>query len=179
MYVCKTCMSQQKFNFAEEGFEKIDFSWIFFCSINSNHLVTMSARNNKKSFVCPVCHDTTLDGQVNHWVRNQNGGGVVCPTLLGIACGVCGDCSHTTKKCLQKKREDRARRRSMYMSVVSSEYISEVNKSGVISGVNKSEVNKSEVDHNRKVEELKRISADTPPTIIENKKKEVRRVFYS
>lgn len=126
--------------------------------------LTLAARN-KKSFVCPVCHDTTLDGQVNHWVRNQNGGGVVCPTLLGIACGVCGDCSHTTKKCLQKKREDRARRRSMYMSVVSSEYISEVNK--------------SEVDHNRKVEELKRISADTPPTIIENKKKEVRRVFYS
>ena len=131
--------------------------------------LTLAARN-KKSFVCPVCHDTTLDGQVNHWVRNQSGC-AVCPTLLGIACGVCGDCRHSTKKCLEKKREDRARRRSMYMSVVSSEYISGVNKS--------EEGNKSEVDHNRKMEELKRITADTPPTIIENKKKEVRRVFYS
>ena len=143
--------------------------------------LTLAARN-KKSFLCPVCHDTTLDGHLNHWVRNQNGS-VVCPTLLGIACGVCGDVNHTTKKCLEKKREDRARRRSMYMSVVSSEYgvsgaESGVDKSGVISGVDKSGVI-SEVDHNRKVEELKRITADTPPTIIKNKKKEVRRVFYS
>jgi len=132
----------------------------------------MSAARNKKSFLCPVCHDTTLDGQLNHWVRNQNGGGVVCPTLLGIACGVCGDVNHTTKKCLEKKREDRARRRSMYMSVVSDEY-------GLLSGAT-SRV-KEAVDHTRKVEELKRITADTPSTTttIENKKKEVRRVFYS
>jgi len=128
----------------------------------------MSARN-KNTFVCPVCHDTTLDGHLKHWVRNQNGC-VVCPTLLGIACDVCGDLSHTTKKCLEKKREDRARRRSMYMS----EY------GGVVSGgvVSGAKTPTTVVDHHRKVEELKRIASDTPP-IVENKKKEVRRVFYS
>jgi hypothetical protein len=60
----------------------------------------------------------------------------------------------------------------MYMSVVSDEY-------GLLSGAT-SRV-KEAVDHTRKVEELKRITADTPSTTttIENKKKEVRRVFYS
>ena len=146
----------------------------FFLFINyfENHIREMSIQkqsssSHRKTFLCPVCHDTTLDGQVNHWVRNQNGC-VVCPTLLGIACGVCGDCGHTTKKCLEKKREDRAQRRSMYMSV--SEYTGSRFSSGVRCG--------TAADQERKVEELKRITADNTPTI-ENKKIGCIRVYVS
>ena len=116
----------------------------------------------QSAFVCPVCHDTTMDGHLKHWVRNQNGS-VVCPTLLGIACGVCGDRSHTTKKCLQKKREDRALRRSMYLTVSDC------------GGVQESSSRKE--DQVRKVEELKRITADN--TIKTNKEISFMRVFYS
>jgi len=153
--------------------EKIDFIGFFlfiFPNQNDNRR-NMSAQKqtfNNKTFLCPVCHDTTLDGQVNHWVRNQSGC-AVCPTLLGIACGVCGDCRHSTKKCLDKKREDRARRRSMYMSVT-NESGGVVVKSGVVIT--------AAADQARKVEELKRITADKPSTV-GNKKKEIMRVFYS
>lgn len=134
-----TCGYKIIFNFAEM-LKKIDFlrAVLFIFKSKQNMSVKTQSSSYKKSFLCPVCHDTTLDGQVNHWVRNQNGC-AVCPTLLGISCGVCGDSSHTTKKCLQKKREDRARRRSMYKSL-SDEY-GGVRTDTVISGAGEMGVN--------------------------------------
>jgi hypothetical protein len=65
---------------------------------------------------------------------------------------------------------------SEYGGVVSGGVVS----GGVVSGgvVSGAKTPTTVVDHHRKVEELKRIASDTPP-IVENKKKEVRRVFYS
>ena len=130
----------------------------------------MSVNKKQSSFVCPVCNDTSFDGHLEHWVRNQGNGSVVCPTILGISCGVCGERSHTTKKCLEKKREDRARRRSVYMSASD---MRESESKGVLI------CNNSKSEQVRKVEELKRITADTPIVKIEKKERSFMRVFYS
>lgn len=126
---------------------------------------------SRKQFECPVCHDSTKDGHLNHWVRSQSGS-AVCPTLLGIRCSECGDTTHTTKKCLEKKREDRDRRRKLFkMNMTQSSSSSEAPESAPAAA-----------EHLRKVEELKRITADKAVGKEDDHKKkdtQFARVFYS
>ena len=125
----------------------------------------------KKQFECPVCHDSTKDGHVEHWVRRN--GSAVCPTLLGIRCGECGDTTHTTKKCLEKKREDRDRRRRLF----------KLNMHSASGDTVKSSESVPPAEHLRKVEELKRITADKAVgngDELNNKKDAIfTRVFYN
>ena len=107
---------------------------------------------SRKQFECPVCHDSTKDGHVEHWVRRN--GSAVCPTLLGIRCGECGDTNHTTKKCLEKKREERDRRRTLFKLNMHSYSTGDMVKSTAATE------SVPPAEHLRKVEELKRISAD-------------------
>jgi len=105
-----------------------------------------------KNFECPVCHYRTLNGHLEHWVRSKSGMSVVCPTLLGIPCRQCGDSSHTTKKCIETKRDERDRRLQLYKS----EMCTLVTHRQLGAGERKD----SAAVLIRKVEELKRITAD-------------------
>jgi len=113
-----------------------------------------------KKFVCPVCHYRTLNGHLEHWVRSKSGGNVVCPTLLGITCRQCGDSSHTTKKCIETKRDERDRRRKLYKSEMCTLVTHRQLGAGAGACAGAGECKDSAAVLIRKVEELKRITAD-------------------
>lgn len=123
-------------------------------------------KKQKPFFVCPVCHETGTDiTSLSHWVRSKTGS-VVCPTLLGQKCSTCGDSGHLSKKCLERKREERDLRRHLYRIEAATT------------------INRSLIIHqpvSRREEELKRIFSNTKkkPEVahITEKEKQIIRVF--
>ena len=62
---------------------------------------------------CKVCYDAGLPvtDYTSHFVKDQPGpnGKVVCPTLLGQKCLMCGVAGHTSSYCSQKNQQDAER----------------------------------------------------------------------
>lgn len=92
---------------------------------NGNHTLTLSRGPNTSSNVrkfpdgwvgpadmpfCKVCYDAGLPvaDYTDHYVKDQPGpnGKVVCPTLLGQKCLMCGVAGHTSSYCSQKNQQD-------------------------------------------------------------------------
>ena len=66
----------------------------------------MSTNKKQQQFkapFCKVCFDAgkTEKEYSSHYVRSDPGPNskVVCPTLLSLSCGYCGNCGHTPKFC--------------------------------------------------------------------------------
>lgn len=121
----------------------------------------------KSFFVCPVCHETGTDNtSLSHWVRSKSGS-VVCPTLLGNACAECGDSGHTTKKCLERKREERDLRRSLYQIEAAASHTT------TLSSYYPEYIDDQQQREEQREEELKRILSNAKKNNHDNRKDEV------
>ena len=136
-------------------------------------------KKQKPIFVCPVCNESGPNTtSLSHWVRSEHGS-VICPTLSGQRCGECGENGHTTKKCLEMKRELRDKRRRQYQA---QQQQPEQNFSAVhqSTGVQIRRYGAYGAESKRE-EELRRIISDVKkkPEVINEKDRQIVRVFNS
>lgn len=129
-----------------------------------------------KSF-CKVCFDAgkSESEYSSHFVRNERGGKVVCPTLLNLNCTYCHKKGHTKSYCkdLKKdqKRSEKSFKRFEFETKESKEKeIKKVEKKNVFAALDSDEESDEESDKEEDYpEEFPALSANV--TIRENQKK--------
>ena len=73
------------------------------------------ARTFTKTPFCTVCIDAGRPDANTHFVRDRPGGKVVCPYLLSLECGYCGEVGHTPSHCpILKRNSQEARQHRLH-----------------------------------------------------------------
>ena len=132
----------------------------------------MSSSVKSVKCFCKVCFDAgkSESEYSSHFVRNERGGKVVCPTLLNLNCTYCHKKGHTKSYCkdLKKdqKRSEKSFKRFEFETKGKTNTMKKVEKKNVFAALDSDGESEGEEDY---PEEFPALSANV--TIRENKKK--------